>query len=70
MFDTNEKKVLCAKGKLYKTFEPSDFEAKSGICLWVDGELDEKIPLTLKMFDKYFTTIGEMRDNKINEILK
>jgi hypothetical protein len=34
------------------------------------GASHKSDPKTLKMFDKYFTTIGEMRDNKINEILK
>ena len=70
MFDTNEKKVLCAKGKLYKTHQPSDFEAKTGICIWVDSEVEEKVPLTMKIYGKYFTTVDEMRNNKINEILK
>ena len=27
-------------------------------------------PLTLKIFEKYFTTIDEMRNNKIDEIIK
>ena len=70
MFVKDEKIVVCAKGKIYQALPSSDFEEKTGICFWVKGELDKNIPLTLKIFDKYFTTIDEMRDNKINEILK
>ncbi len=70
MFDKGEKKVLCLKGKSYKIYDPTDFEESTGICLWVDNETDERIPLTLKYFNKYFTTIDDMRENKINQILK
>lgn len=70
MFNPDDNSVICVKGKLYKTIEPSDFESKTGICFWVKTEIDEDVPLTLKLYDKYFTTKDEMRDNKINEILK
>ncbi len=70
MFVANEKLVICSKGKLYQVFEPTDFELSSGICFWVKGELEEKVPLTNKYFDKYFCTIEEMRNNKINNILE
>lgn len=70
MFTTDSKDLLCAKGKFYKTFEPSDFESKTGICLWVNSEVEEKIPLTIKNYNKYFMTISEMRNNKINQILR
>ena len=70
MFNNDEKIVVCAKGKIYQTIPSSDFEAKTGICFWVESEIGENVPLTLKLYDKYFTTIDEMRDNKINEILK
>ena len=71
MFDKDEKKVIiCAKGKIYKYYQPTDFEGQCGICLWVESELKERVPITVKIFDKFFTTLGEMRDNKLNEILK
>jgi hypothetical protein len=70
MFVNGEKKVLCSKGKSYQVSDPTDFEESSGILLWVDSEIDERVPLTLKYFNKYFTTIDEMRENKINQILK
>jgi hypothetical protein len=70
MFDNGEKRVLCLKGKTYEIYEPTDFEGSSGILLWVHSEIDERVPLTVKYFNKYFTTIDEMRENKINQILK
>lgn len=70
MFNNDEKIVVCAKGKVYQTKPPSDFESKTGICLWVNSEIGEDVPLTLKVFDKFFTTIDEMRNMKINEVLK
>lgn len=70
MFDNGEKKVLCSKGKSYDIYDPTDFEESTGICLWVHSEIDERIPLTTKYFNKYFTTIDDMRQNKINQILK
>lgn len=86
LFIKDEKKVLCVKGKIYKTHPPTEFELESGLCLWVETELentgnqigsgtfaiapDNWSPLTLKLYKKYFTTIDEMRDIKINEILK
>jgi hypothetical protein len=69
-FDLKDKEVLCKKGKIYQTFPPSEFESESGVCFWISTEIEEKIPLTLKTFKKYFLSIDEMRDNKINEILK
>jgi hypothetical protein len=69
MFDPDEKRVICAKGKIYQTTPPSEFEYKSGLILWSQSESGEKIPLTMNIFDKYFTTIDEMRNSKINEIL-
>ena len=79
MFVKDEKIVLFVKGKIYKTHTPTEFELKSGLCLWVENELepngnqigpDNLTPLTLKTYEKYFTTIDEMRNNKINSILK
>lgn len=70
MFDNGDKRVLCLKGKTYEIYEPTDFERSSGILLWVHSEIDERVPLTVKYFNKYFTTIDEMRENKINQILK
>jgi hypothetical protein len=70
MFNRDENLVMCAKGKIYETIPSTEFELSSGICFWVKTEVDENIPLTLKIFERYFTTINEMRDFKINEILK
>ncbi len=69
MFD-DEKKVICSKGKIYKSYQPTDFEDQCGICLWIESEINQKVPVTVKVFDKFFTTLGEMRDTKLNEILK
>lgn len=79
-FFDGEKKLLCKKGKIYKTHSPTEFEHKSGICFWVETELSPTgnqigppgnwYPLTLKVYEKYFSTIDDMRDSKINEILK
>jgi len=70
MFNPDDNSVICAKGKIYQTVPSSEFEAKTGLVFWVSSEIEENIPLTLKLYDKYFTTIDEMRNNKINEILK
>jgi len=66
----DEKKVICSKGKIYKSYQPTDFEDQCGICLWIVSEINTKVPITAKVFDKFFTTLDEMRDTKINEILK
>ena len=68
MFD--EKKVICSKGKIYKSHQPTDFEDQCGVCLWIESEINTKVPITVKVFNKFFTTLGEMRDTKLNEILK
>ncbi len=80
LFEKDNKTVLCKKDKIYKTHTPTEFELKSGLCFWVETELeatgkqigppDNWYPITLKTFEKYFTTIDEMRNNKINEVLK
>jgi len=70
MFNPDDNSVICAKGKIYQTTPSSEFEYDTGLIFWVSSEIDENVPLTLKLFDKYFSTIDEMRDIKINEILK
>jgi hypothetical protein len=70
MFNKDENLVICAKGKIYETIPSTEFELTSGICFWIKTEINESVPLTLKLFDRYFTTITEMRNMKINEILK
>lgn len=70
MFNPDDNSVICAKGKIYSTYMATEFELKTGLVFWVSSEVDERIPLTLKLFDKYFTSIDEMRNLKINEILK
>lgn len=70
MFNPDDNSVICIKGKIYQTHQSSEFEAKTGLVFWVSSEIEENIPLTLKIYEKYFTTIDEMRDTKINEILK
>ena len=69
MFDGDNKSVVCSKGKIYQTTPSSEFEHKSGLIFWTQSDIGEKIPLTLNLFNKYFTTIDEMRNIKINEIL-
>lgn len=69
MFNPDDNSVICAKGKIYQTVSSSEFEAKTGLVFWVFSEIEENTPLTLKLYDKYFTTIDEMRNMKINEIL-
>jgi len=70
MFNTDEKIVICSKGKIYKTHPPTDFEDQCGVCLWVESDLPERVPITVKIFNKFFTTLDEIRDIKLNEILK
>lgn len=70
MFNTDEKQVICSKGKSYQTYSPTDFEDHCGVFFWVKGDLSERIPITKKIFDKFFTTLDDIRDIKLNEILK
>jgi len=71
MFVNDENKVIFNKGELYSLITPSEYEFNSGIYFWIKSSLyEEPIPFTEKNFNKYFTTIDEMRHIKINEILK
>jgi len=70
MFNPDDNSVICVKGKIYETHPGSEFELKTGLVLWVYSDVEEEIPLTIKLFYKYFMTIDEMRNNKINEILE
>ena len=69
MFDPDDNSVICSKGKIYKTSPSTEFEYESGLIFWVYSEISKNIPLTLKIYEKYFTSINEMRDSKINEVL-
>lgn len=70
MFNKDENLVICAKGKIYETIDSTEFELSCGICFWVKTEINENVPVTLKIFERYFSTINEMRNIKINDILK
>jgi len=71
MFIKDEKSAAFSKGLIYKTLNPQDYEAKSGIFIWVEStQFEDYVPFTEKNFHKYFTTIDEMRNSKINELLK
>ena len=78
-FFDNDKLVLCKKNNIYEAYLPTDFESNLGICFWVQTELpetsnliarDNRHPLTLKCFEKYFTTLDDIRNIKINKIIK
>jgi hypothetical protein len=71
MFVNDENIVMFNKGELYKLITPSEYEFNSGIYFWIMSDLyKEPIPFTEKNFNKYFTTIDEIRNIKLNEILK
>jgi hypothetical protein len=70
MFNPDDNSVICAKGKIYQTIPSSEFEYENGLIFWVDCEESLRTPLTLKIYEKHFSTIDEMRDIKINEILR
>lgn len=70
LFKTDEKSILCKKGKFYNTIPASEFEFNYGIIFWTETEIDDNYPLTQKSFEKFFWSIDEMRHNKINEVLK
>jgi len=53
MFNPDDNSVICAKGKIYQTVPSSEFEAKTGLVFWVSSEIEENIPLTLKLYDKF-----------------
>ncbi len=67
-FNKKEGDVICVRGQKYLASPSTEFEFESGIIFWVQTE-SEKIPLTHKIFEKYFTTLEDMRNIKINDLL-
>ena len=58
------------KGKLYSIRMPESIEREMGIWYYTQTEVtDIWYPIKKKDFDKYFTDIDELRNNKIESIL-
>lgn len=77
VFNTDENIVIFSKGKYYNTRQPlEEFELSAGVYLWIESEVfsssdtGEMVPVNLNYFNKYFLLVEELRNNKINEILK
>jgi hypothetical protein len=71
LFIHDEKIAAFSKGEIYETLDPEEYESKSGIFIWImSNQYEDHVPMTKKNFLKYFTTIDDMRNTKINKILK
>jgi hypothetical protein len=59
------------KDKYYSMRLPEQIEREMGILYYIQTEVTENIwsPIKKKEFDKYFTDIDELRNNKIEQIL-
>ena len=62
--------VKWAWGKTYECHEPKDYE-KTATYLIIKSEVEESwYPVSKKNFNKYFETLDEYRNKKIEQILK
>lgn len=65
-----EKYIAFEKNKTYSYKEPKDYEKSVGVYLIVESELKNIcLPIKESEFKKYFLSLEENRNNKINEIL-
>ena len=62
--------VKWQKDKYYRFNIPEDIERSMGILYYIKSERESLwYPIKKKEFDKYFTDIDELRNNKIEQIL-
>lgn len=61
--------IYFIKNKYYESSELMDYEKGFGVYKKVKSEKNIFVPLSIKTFDKYFSTIEENRNNRINQIL-
>ena len=62
--------VIWQKDKYYRFNIPEDIERSMGIHYYIKSERESLwYPIKKKEFDKYFTDIDELRNNKIEQIL-
>ena len=62
--------VKWQKDKYYRFNIPEDIERSMGIHYYIKSERESLwYPIKKKEFDKYFTDIDELRNNKIEQIL-
>ena len=58
------------KDKYYSIRLPHEIEIEMGILYYIQTEVENSYsPIKKKVFDKYFTDIDELRNNKIEQIL-
>ena len=63
--------VRWAWGKIYECYEPSEIEKEGGIYMYIRCEYgDIWVSIKTKDFYRYFETLEDHRDMKINEVLK
>jgi hypothetical protein len=61
--------ILFKKNNTYDTQSVRDHEKEFFVHIKVLSEKQIFMPLMRKTFDKYFSTIQEVRDNRINQII-
>lgn len=63
--------ALWEKGKLYKAKAPVDYEQEVGIYYILESERESiYTPIKEREFRKHFVDVDELREHKINKILK
>ena len=66
-----ESYAVWEKGKFYQFRQPKDYEKEVGVYYLIESERESFWnPIKEKEFRKYFIDVDELRQNKINEILK
>jgi hypothetical protein len=66
-----ESYAVWEKGKFYQFRQPQDYEKEVGVYYLIESERKSFWnPIKEKEFKKHFIDVDELRQNKINEILK
>mgnify|MGYP000920845379 CR=1 FL=1 len=68
-FDKYDKAIFI-KNKIYKTENAHDFSISFGVFIQVIDELGELNPISKQTFDKHFSKIEDVRNEKIEKLLK
>lgn len=68
-FDKDDKAIFI-KNKIYKTENAHDFSISFGVFIQVIDESGKFIPMTRQTFSKHFSKIEDVRNEKIEKLLK
>ncbi len=67
-FDKSDKAIFI-KNKIYKTENAADFSISFGVYIQVITESGVRIPLMRQTFNKHFSRIEDVRNEKIEKLL-